>query len=663
MYRLLFLLILSIVTLMTAAPYKELLPNFSCLRSKVMVRKIDIPTMANLDFSAYDKNPVLIENFKKLKLSKKPGEVIIDTISFENTILEIKNNLHETPLTQEELKHPLAWKPLVKRLWTIVKDDNFQAISSKVSSFKWNDPQVFLPYQQISTMYLHKNGNFTEFWVKIDFSPWVKFIKNISDEDQDGFREIYGRLNPDSLDKNTLQTVSDWITLDYCIKILSHDEMVDWITDLASYWYPTKNTDILDLSDEKKWPLKTTARRIVKELYGLVIDNPLAIIEGKPFSPKDPIYNVFITAELQDTMPQLLTTSPINIVKGILDTSKSQNFINNQIRFEEELKKHGTYESWNKDCISIQEKIREISSSIPSEQMGIEGKDGWLFFLKSLQYLLGGDITSQITEKNPLPHLQSFKEFLDNQNINLLFVAIPNKEEVYFDKLLSDSIAIPGDQIVNPFSRKILKDIQNAGIEVIDLLPSFLKAKAEDSLYNEAIYQKQDTHWSYRGLQIAADLISDRIKQYSWFISYKDKQEYVMVDATFQRSGDIVDRLPESKKVNYHPINLQAKQVRTPDGALYKSLNSSAPIMLIGDSFTGVYESVDCKSAGVGAHIAANTGLPVDIITSWGGGPLVRKKAMKARQNDLGNKKLVIYMMVARDMYNYSQNWEPFPEK
>ena len=61
--------------------------------------------------------------------------------------------------------------------------------------------------------------------------------------------------------------------------------------------------------------------------------------------------------------------------------------------------------------------------------------------------------------------------------------------------------------------------------------------------------------------------------------------------------------------------------------------------MLIGDSFTGVFELVDCKSAGMGAHIAAATGIPVDIITSWGGGPLVRDKMLRARSNNLCEEK------------------------
>jgi len=76
-----------------------------------------------------------------------------------------------------------------------------------------------------------------------------------------------------------------------------------------------------------------------------------------------------------------------------------------------------------------------------------------------------------------------------------------------------------------------------------------------------------------------------------------------------------------------------------------------------------VFELVDCKASGVGAHIAATTGIPVDIITSWGGGPLVRDKMLRARKNFLNKKRLVVYMMVARDLYNYSQGWLPLESK
>ncbi|GAF94827.1 unnamed protein product, partial [marine sediment metagenome] len=48
----------------------------------------------------------------------------------------------------------------------------------------------------------------------------------------------------------------------------------------------------------------------------------------------------------------------------------------------------------------------------------------------------------------------------------------------------------------------------------------------------------------------------------------------------------------------------------------------------------------------------------VDIITSWGGGPLVRNKMIRARKDDMHVKRLVVYLMAARDLYNYSLGWE-----
>jgi alginate O-acetyltransferase complex protein AlgJ len=270
--------------------------------------------------------------------------------------------------------------------------------------------------------------------------------------------------------------------------------------------------------------------------------------------------------------------------------------------------------------------------------------------------MFGGDLSKQPEDKNPLPHIAEFKKMCDDRNIDLLFVAVPNKSDVYFEKLYD---AIPRSvTLVNPYGRKFLRDLQESGVEVIDLLPLFLKAKRDDPKSIEPLYQKQDTHWTNRGLQIAAAALAQRIKEYSWFTEAKKSGvSYLIHDTTFIRQGDIVDKLPENRRGDYPPVTLQASQILTTDGSLFRQNNCTAPLLLIGDSFTGVFELVDCKSAGVGANIAALTSLPVDIITSWGGGPLVREKMLRARSNDLGFKRLIIYMMVARDLYNYSEGW------
>jgi alginate O-acetyltransferase complex protein AlgJ len=341
----------------------------------------------------------------------------------------------------------------------------------------------------------------------------------------------------------------------------------------------------------------------------------------------------------------------------------SADFRKNAARFEQEVKTYGDYPEWAKKEETFRTSIGSYVNALPKGQLGFTGKDGWLFFRGEIDYLNGGDLADQAKDKNPLPALKEFKSFLDSHNSALLFCVIPNKSDVYYEKLPVDAPKDPA-AIINPWGRKFLSDLQRNGIEVVDLLPDFLAAKQEDAKYKEALYQKHDTHWTLRGLQLAAQRIAGRIQQYSWYGELeKGRVSYALKDTVCSRRGDIVERIPEKERTAYPADLIAAQQVRNPDGAFYKASNPDAAVMLIGDSFTGVFELVDCKAAGVGAHIAAATGVPVDIITSWGGGPLVRDKMLRARKKDLSKKRLIVYLMVARDLYNYSQNWLPLETK
>ena len=92
-------------------------------------------------------------------------------------------------------------------------------------------------------------------------------------------------------------------------------------------------------------------------------------------------------------------------------------------------------------------------------------------------------------------------------------------------------------------------------------------------------------------------------------------------------------------------------------GALYED-DADSPIVILGDSFTGVYELTDAEHAGVSAHVAKNISYPVDLVMSYGGGPNVRNKLMRRGAEELGRKKLVVWLMTARDLYNYWEDWE-----
>jgi alginate O-acetyltransferase complex protein AlgJ len=651
------------------APFEQVNKNFNRITSRVMIRKIAVPTLANLDYAAYGANPVRFDPAPQSP--KQPAKkAALGEMTFGGSLINQCATLSQTPLTEAEKECPMAWDALQNKLWEITKSDAIARVVSKIVSWKWADESIFVPYQEIAAVYLHGQGDAAELWVKVEFKPWAKRVldNSIGDEDKDGFPEIYGRLNLVSVDKAFLAKALEWMRNDYCKTLLTKEQVVDWANILASYWYPKLNTDVVDMTGQTKWPTPETEKDIIKELKGLTVDNPLVVIRGTPFGKK--LFNVYLVDFEKQAAP--VATSPVvasaavssQVASGLVgfDTTLSKNFIENNARFQTEIKTNGDYPAWAKKDEPFRRSVLLFANSLPAAQMGFKGKDGWLFFRGEASYLNSGDMSLQAPDKNPIPHLVEFGRFLKSKNISLIFVSVPNKSDLYFEKLPVDNPPKDIYEFVHPYARKMLSDIQASGIEVIDLLPAFLEAKKRDATNKEAVYQKHDTHWTDRGLETAAQIIGDRIKQFAWYAQVP-KVKYTVKDTTFFRLGDLVDKLPESDKAAFQPDEISAKRVYSPDGTPYKGANADAPVMLIGDSFTGVFELVDCKSAGVGAHIAENTGIPIDIITSWGGGPLVRDKFYRARKNNLDKKRVVIYMMVSRDLYNYSQLWTPLEMK
>jgi alginate O-acetyltransferase complex protein AlgJ len=649
-------------------PYVEAVPGFNRTKSQVMIRHIAVPTLANLDFAAYDRNPLLCD-VPERKPKKNPSPATVEGLTFVGALLRPVDAIAATPLTADEKSRPIAWKPFVKRAWEVVKDDRLQFPAGKISGYKWADPLVFQPYQEVTTLYLHDDNGSVELWVKVEFAPWVAFLSSVNDEDNDGIREIYGMLNTRDMSADSLAKTIAWVRHDYAVRLLTPQEQTDWAVDLASYWYPTRNTDILDLAKSGIWPDLRTGKKILRELGGVTVQWPLAVIEGKPVSPDKPVYNVFVVdrkagaasgAQVDDASPG--SKAAPETPGAVIDIALADNFRNNNRTFTDEVTRYGTYRQWEQRNLPFFDGVRVWLHSFPPGQMGLEGKDHWLFFRKSFDVMLGGDITRQAETANPLPHLVELKNFLAQQGVELLFVPVPNKEEIYYDHL-SDSIPGPAIPLVNPYARKFLADLQQAGVEVIDLYGSFLDAKRGDSATGVPVYQPHDTHWTGRGMEIAADRIAGRIRQSAWYTGFRDTVSYTVRDTVIVRQGDLAERLPADRQAAYPPYSLPARRVFNPDKTPYTVNHPAAPVLLIGDSFTGVFELVDCRSAGIGSHIAYRTRVPVDVITSWGGGPVVRQKMLRMREHYLDRKRVVIYLMVVRDLFQSPQVWEPLDRR
>jgi alginate O-acetyltransferase complex protein AlgJ len=629
--------------------------NYNRLHSHVLVRRIKVPTEANLDFAAYSRNVMLAD--PDWKAAHPPAKLKMESFGFNGLLQDPKAVVGFTALTDAEKAHPLAWTPVLEHLlkWNFEKTSELANAYSNITGEKWGDTtEITQPYQEFGALYVHRNGNVKEVWVELEFKPFLNsFLEGVQDEDRDGFPAVFARIDSRVF---TAEMV-DEIAGDYSTKVLTEPQVIDWARNLASRWYPSYNTDLLPLKAGSAWPYEETPADSKKEMAGTWVTNPLFILQGHPFA--DTLYNAF-EVEGMGTVVKTATQQRKEgkpIARG-LDKGLTARLEAITARMNEEKKSFGKGDwlKWIAGLGAFQKDVKKFSGQEPDAIQGLLAPDKFLVFRRELDYLTAPDWSVPGAPQSPVPAIAAFKDELAAQGIDFLFVPIPTKLDIYPEYLAPKTDTLPG-HIAQPMLRKLIADLADARVETLDLLTPFLKIKSASDSGKRMLYQRQDTHWSTVGLEAAAQLVSERVKNYSWYDSvFRDKRDYRAKDTTFESLGDIQARLPDSKKGQVAPESLLGRQVVDGKGALYEDNDSSA-VLVLGDSYTGVYQTVGCRHAGVTAHLAKDLGGPVDLIMGWGGGPEAPAKLKKRGEDYLQNKRLVIWMMSARDLFVYPGGW------
>lgn len=127
---------------------------------------------------------------------------------------------------------------------------------------------------------------------------------------------------------------------------------------------------------------------------------------------------------------------------------------------------------------------------------GIQGKkDSRMFFLngKGQKYHYGKIIDVVKT-------IQSYKEYCDSIGVYFIFLPLPNKESVYFDKI---PLKTQPDYLL-----KLDSLLRVNKIRTVNTLEIFNNYRTSNS---NIIYHLDDTHWNARGIELIAKKISEFI--------------------------------------------------------------------------------------------------------------------------------------------------------
>lgn len=316
----------------------------------------------------------------------------------------------------------------------------------------------------------------------------------------------------------------------------------------------------------------------------------------------------------------------------------------------------------------------------PGEKVVLgSGAGRWLFYRQDVEFLVQPsplDVRSAKLD-NPIQAILNFREQLKAKGVELLVVITPGKPSIYPERLTGvDGLKLAGH------GKAILDSLTKLGLNTVDLYTPLLAAKVDDASLG-ALYLDDDTHWTPRGAELAAGEIAKKVNAMvdAGMIDIGEpSMDYVVSDSLADRMGDIGEmsglnkfNVFKAQQVTGHVIYQQEISERTepPQDSLldstvvrdtvktpFKDDFRKSKILILGDSFSRIYQTDAPVNAGWIAHFAKNISRPVASIVSDGGASTLVREKLARKAGVLKGKKLLIWEFVERDLRFGAEGWK-----
>ena len=308
--------------------------------------------------------------------------------------------------------------------------------------------------------------------------------------------------------------------------------------------------------------------------------------------------------------------------------------------------------------------------------------DRWLYYRQDVEFLVQPsplDVRSAKLD-NPVQAILKFRDQLKEKGVELLVVVVPGKPSIYPERLTG--IAPDAGSAIRSHGKVILDSLAKLGLHTVDLYTPLLAAKVGDADLGP-LYLNDDTHWTPRGAELAAAVIALNVRLLADAGAVdigEDEVEFVSSDSLADRMGDVGEMSGLNKfnvfkvqKVIGHVVSQQSVSKRTepPADSLsdsvvvydttrtpFKDDFRKSKILILGDSFSRIYQTDAPVNAGWIAHFAMNIGRPVSSIVSDGGASTLVREKLARKAGVLKGKKLLIWEFVERDLRFGAEGWK-----
>jgi hypothetical protein len=290
-------------------------------------------------------------------------------------------------------------------------------------------------------------------------------------------------------------------------------------------------------------------------------------------------------------------------------------------------------------------------------EKALVGRDGWLFYKPGYDAMVSSEAARK-SPGDPVEAIVAWRDALAARGIQLLVVPAPNKESIYPDRLCSrDETRAP---VVAPATRDLLRRLGDAHVEYVNLFALFSQVRSNAPPGAPDLYLHQDSHWSPKGLELAAQAAARRLVEKGWVKPGKVslQQRPMQID----RLGDVL-RMLQSPPIERHsiPEKITCNQVVIGDPpAPYKD-EPDSEVLVLGDSFLRIFEQDAPGAAGFTAHLARELKQPAASLVNDGGASTLVRQELFRRPGLLKNKRVVVWEFVERDIRLGTEGWQKVP--
>ena len=343
-------------------------------------------------------------------------------------------------------------------------------------------------------------------------------------------------------------------------------------------------------------------------------------MRGKP--PGKAVYNVFLVGEPagrrrrrsprrpRRTPPR--ARRPLKLPRS--DPSPDPSAVAHAVRAE--LAAHGgSWAAWSNEVAPLHAALKRRLAAVPAGAKALPAATVSCSTAARSPTCSGGDLGKQPANKNPMPAIVRVPGAARRARRRFPVRAradqggdVPRARGDAARRRRRGARRFAG-QVVNPFERKFLADLAASGVETVDLLPAFLAERAARAAAKRAALSSAGHALDQprpgaggarrRRARTAVSLVPGR-RGAPPRLSHEGR----VVHAARRFAARAC---PRPKRRGYAPETLVGQQVVAPDGALYDD-DPDSPVVVLGDSFTGVYQLMDCEHAGVSAHLAKELG-------------------------------------------------------